>query len=208
MTVFFFVLAGAFAFIDWFAVERDRRALEYLFKPAVIAALILAAITLDPADDLQRGLFVVALVLSLAGDVFLMLPSDCFVAGLAAFLLAHTAYIAGFVTEGPSLGPTAISTVAVATLSVPLGAWILRSVRASSPRLALPVAAYMFVISTMAIAALATGDVRAGAGALLFYSSDALIAVGRFVVALPWARTAVMVTYHIAQGALVASLLS
>ena len=36
-----------------------------------------------------------ALALSLAGDVFLMLPSDQFVPGLASFLLGHIAYIVG-----------------------------------------------------------------------------------------------------------------
>jgi uncharacterized membrane protein YhhN len=66
----------------------------------------------------------------------------------------------------------------------------------------------MLVISAMVTAALATGDVRAAIGALLFYVSDALIAVNRFVVPHPWARPAVMVTYHLAQGALVTSLIS
>ena len=205
--IVFFVFAGAFALGDWFAVAHDQRRIEYVFKPAVVVALTGAAISLDPASDLQRALFVAALVLSLAGDVFLMLPADLFAAGLAAFLIAHLVYIAGFATEGVSLETAAISALALSALSVPIGAWILRAVRKSSPRLAVPIAAYMLVIAAMAAAALATEDIRAGVGALLFYTSDALIAVNRFVVALRWAPPAVMVTYHLAQAALVVSLL-
>jgi uncharacterized membrane protein YhhN len=37
-----------------------------------------------------------AVVASLTGDVLLMLPGDHFIAGLAAFLLAHGAYLALF----------------------------------------------------------------------------------------------------------------
>lgn len=204
----FFVVAGAVAVIDWLAVADGRRRLEYICKPVVILALIGAAVILDPAGDLQRALFVAALVLSLAGDVFLMLPGDLFVPGLAAFLLAHLAYLTGFVTEGPTLGAAAVSVLVVTALSLPIGALVLRSLRTSSPRLVFPVAAYMFVISAMVAAALATGDIRAIVGALLFYVSDALIALNRFVLALSWSRLVVMVTYHLAQGVLVTSLLS
>ena len=205
--VAFFALAGAFALGDWFAVARDRRRIEYVFKPAVIVALTGAAISLDPDSDLQRALFVAALVLSLVGDILLMLPADLFAAGLAAFLIAHLVYIVGFATEGVSPETAAVSVLAVAAVSVLVGVRILRAVRKSSPRLAVPIAAYMLVITAMAAAALATGDIRAGVGALLFYTSDALIAVNRFVVALRWAPPAVMVTYHLAQAALVVSLL-
>ena len=48
----------------------------------------------------MRAWFVAALVLSLAGDVFLMLPKDLFVFGLGAFLLGHLAYIVGLHVDG------------------------------------------------------------------------------------------------------------
>ena len=43
-----------------------------------------------------KWLLAAALVASLAGDVFLMLPIDAFIPGLASFLLAHLFYIALF----------------------------------------------------------------------------------------------------------------
>ena len=57
--------------------------------------LIGCALALDPDDDAVRTWFVAALVLCLIGDVFLMLPQDLFVFGLASFLLGHLAYIVG-----------------------------------------------------------------------------------------------------------------
>jgi uncharacterized membrane protein YhhN len=44
------------------------------------------------------------------------------------------------------------------------------------------------------------------AGAGLFYASDSLIGLARFVRPAPWGPVAVMVTYHAGQALLVASL--
>ena len=62
--------------------------------------LIACALALDPDDPAVRAWFVAALVLSLAGDVFLMLPQDLFVFGLGSFLLGHIAYIVGMHVDG------------------------------------------------------------------------------------------------------------
>ena len=53
------------------------------------------ALALDPVHGDMRTWFVIALVFSLLGDIFLMLPSDKFVFGLGAFLLGHVAYTVG-----------------------------------------------------------------------------------------------------------------
>jgi uncharacterized membrane protein YhhN len=59
--------------------------------------LITAAVALRHGDPSLRCAFTAtALVLSLAGDVFLMLPRNLFVAGLGSFLLVHVAYIVAF----------------------------------------------------------------------------------------------------------------
>ena len=93
-------LALAAAFFDWLAVNQEHKALEYLCKPLTLALLIACALALDPADEAVRAWFVAALVLSLAGDVFLMLPRDLFVFGLGSFLLGHVAYIVGMHVDG------------------------------------------------------------------------------------------------------------
>lgn len=192
--------AGAFAVTDWVAVARRSKALEYVCKPAAIAGLIAAALLLEITPWI-----VVALALSLVGDVFLMLPRDRFREGLASFLLAHLAYIQAFRTaEGPGAGPV-VAAVAAAIGALTVGRRILRGVRESgNAKLAAPVALYMTAISVMLVVAARVP--LAGIGAALFYASDALIAWTRFVRAYPWARVVIIVTYHLGQACLVLSL--
>ena len=204
--ILLFALAGLFALVDWIAVAKGRRWLEYVCKPAVIVALIAVALALETDSDVRRALFIAALVMSLTGDVLLMVPRGFFVPALAAFLAAHLTYAIGFIDEGVSASGAAVSVVAILVPTMVLGARIMSSVRAGASRLTRPVAAYMLVINVMVVTALATGNVLAGTGALLFYASDALLAYDRFVTPVVWSRPTVMVTYHLAQGALVASL--
>lgn len=197
----------AVAVIDWIAVAQGSKPLEYLAKPLTMVLLIATTIALDPVDPAVRTWFLIALALSLAGDVFLMLPQDLFVLGLAAFLLGHIAYVVGMHVDGISGGRFLIGIVLVMLLLAVIGTSILRGVRAGpEPELAGPVVAYMFVISAMVASAIGTGHVAAVAGAGSFYASDALIAWNRFVGETPHSRVAIMVTYHLAQVGLVLSL--
>ena len=200
------VIAGGFAVADWVAVARGQTNLEYACKPATLAALIGVALLLDPTVPGRRAWFVVALAFSLAGDVFLMLPQDLFVAGLASFLVGHLAYVAGFTRDGGSAGAIAVAAVIAVIVGAGLGTRILGAVRSTSPEFLAPVAVYMLVISAMVSVAAATGIGLAIAGAVLFYVSDASIAWDRFVRPWSWARTWIMVTYHLGQACLVLSL--
>jgi uncharacterized membrane protein YhhN len=165
------------------------------------------AVALDPEIHGRRVWFVVALVLSLAGDVFLMLPRDLFLAGLASFLLAHVAYVTGLRVHGAPGRAVLVAAVAVSVVVVAVGSRVVSAVRQGPQReLAAPVVVYMVVISAMVTCALATGNVLAAAGASLFFASDALIAWNRFVTPLAWAPVAIMVTYHLGQVGLVTSL--
>jgi uncharacterized membrane protein YhhN len=199
-------LAAVAAGGDWIAVHRGSRPLEYVCKPLVPVALALAAVSLDPRDPGARTLFVVALVASLAGDVFLMLPGDLFVAGLASFLVAHVAYAAGMVVDGVEATGLLVGLLAVVVAVALVGAPLLRGARRTQPALVAPVGAYIVVISAMLVAAAGTGRALAVAGAALFYVSDALIGFSRFVRDLAWAPLAIIVTYHVAQALLVLSL--
>jgi uncharacterized membrane protein YhhN len=202
-----FALAGLCAVGDWTARLRHDRRLEYIGKPATLLALIAAAVALSPPPDAgsRRWWFVAALVFSLAGDVLLMVPADLFVAGLAAFLVGHLAYLAGFWVRGPGPVALAVSAAVVAAVVGPLAVRILKALR-ERPSLRRPVVLYMVVISAMLATALATGNVVAGVGAALFVSSDTMIAWNRFVRPFRAADVAIMVTYHVGQAALVLSL--
>jgi uncharacterized membrane protein YhhN len=205
----FLVLFAVVAVGDWVAVVRrpGARGLEYVCKPAALVALLLLAVALDAEDGAQQEWFVVALVCCLAGDVFLMLPSDRFVPGLASFLLGHLAYVVGLsLAPDWSAGRLVIGLVVVAAALAVLGRRVVGAVAGRDRALVPPVVAYMAAISAMVASAVATGNARAVVGAGLFYASDTLIALDRFERPRPWTGLAIMVTYHLGQLALVLSL--
>lgn len=199
------LLAGAalFAVADWVAVGRGEKRAEYVCKPATLALLVIAALAVTPDDGAQQAWFVVALVLSLAGDVFLMLPRDAFVQGLASFLLAHVAYVVGLQLERDSTGLLLVGTLIALVATVTIGRVILRH---ADPKLRGPVLAYMVAIGAMVASAVGTADAVAITAAALFYVSDGLIAFDRFVQPFRHARLAIITTYHVAQAAFVLSL--
>ncbi|MGH8976930.1 MAG: lysoplasmalogenase [Acidimicrobiia bacterium] len=202
------ITTSGFAVGDWWSAARRDRRVEYVCKPATMVALIVFAIALDPATgaDDRRAWFVAALVFSLAGDVFLMLPRDAFIAGLSAFLVAHVCYIAGFWTDPPGVSAAIVATVVVIVAIAPIAHRILRAL-GDAPQLRAPVSLYMVVIAAMVASAIASGNVVAAGGAVLFAASDSLIAWDRFVVPVRGAGVIIMVTYHLGQALLTLSLL-
>jgi uncharacterized membrane protein YhhN len=199
-----FTLAAAT--LDWIAVHHGNKALEYVCKPLTLATLTLVALALDPRDPAVRAWFVVALLLSLAGDVLLMLPNDLFAPGLGAFLLAHVAYIVGLIIDGVTPPALLVGLAIVTVVLLTIGWRLVTGVRASEPALAGPVTAYMVVISAMLVCAVGTRHPAAIIGAGLFYTSDALIGWNRFVRRHEWGDLAIIVTYHLGQILLVLSL--
>ena len=154
----------------------------------------------------RRWWFVAAVALSLVGDVLLMLPADRFVAGLAAFLVGHVCYVAGFWSYGPDPLAFGVAAVVVVVVVAPIAVRILGALR-STPGLRGPVAIYMGTIAVMLATALALRNPLAGVGAALFVASDAMIAWNRFVTPFAVADVGIMVTYHLGQAGLVLSLL-
>ena len=203
---------------DWVAVARGAKRAEYVLKPLVMVVLIAAAIALRPGNPTAvSGFTIVALALSLAGDVFLMLPRNLFVDGLASFLLAHVAYVGAFNPTAPPLGATLVGAAVVLAVGVPLFLRMVRGMRASGQdRLVVPVAIYLAAIGAMVVSAIATvarpdwdawHTAFANAGAALFFASDSLIGWRRFVRPIRHGDLAVIVTYHLAQALLVLALL-
>ncbi len=201
-----FVVAGVVAVVDWRAVWTRNRRLEYFAKPAVMMALVVAASTIDAPSTAVRWWFVAALVSSLAGDVFLMLEREKFVAGLGAFLLAHVAYVAGLIAAGVTVPGVVAGAVITVVAAATIGRRIVGSVRSRTPPLVAPVITYIVAISAMVMAAAGTRVVAAMAGAALFYVSDAVLAWNRFVQPIRRGRIVTIVTYHLGQALLVFAL--
>jgi uncharacterized membrane protein YhhN len=206
-TFLLLALAAVVAVGDWIAVSAGARVAEYVLKPLTMVVLILAALELDPSSDAARGALVVGLVLSLVGDVLLMVPADLFVPGLAAFLAAHVAYVVALWMLGVGAGGLLVGAVVVVVGALLVGRRILAGAAAADSGLVAPVTAYLAVISAMVVSALGVGAFFAVAGALLFYASDAVLGWTRFVSDFPRSRVVVMITYHLGQLGLVLALI-
>lgn len=213
MTYTFLWIAPIFAMLDWIAVEKRWKLLEYVVKPGTMVVL-LAWLWQNGAFSGWMVWFVFGVVFSLAGDVFLMLPSDQFVAGLVAFLLAHVAYIVGFSSALPSLG--LLSLLAPVFLGLYCWQFYMKLAAGLEARgkesLKAPVLVYAIVICLMVFSALLTLTREewkmlpawlCSAGAVLFLLSDSMLAWDRFVKPLTHARLRVMVTYHLGQFGIV-----
>jgi uncharacterized membrane protein YhhN len=197
------------AVVDWYAVHTQNKKLEYFAKPGVMVALILWML-LNGGLSSTLIWFTLGLVFSMAGDIFLMLPRERFIAGLVSFLLAHLMYIAGLNQTPPAVNlPAAIVAVLVALTWLRIYRSISAGLTASgNTALKYPVLAYSLVISVMLLSALLTltgetwqpaAALLVSGGALLFFMSDTLLAWNKFVTPLRNGRLAVIVTYHLGQ---------
>ncbi len=213
LTIALLVLAAPVAVVNWVGTATGDRRLVWAAKPTTLVLLVLAALAIDAEDPTVRLWFVLGLLLSLAGDVFLMLPEETelplppFLLGLASFLLGHVAYVIGMASDLDSWAFVAIGLLVVTAAGGVVAPRIVGGVRATSPELVVPVLAYMAVISTMVVFSFGRGSAVGIVGALLFYASDAILAWNRFVTPSRTLQVAVMVTYHLAQLGLVLSLL-
>jgi len=154
-----------------------------------------------PVAEGYRMLIVGGLVLSLAGDVFMMLPRKRFVAGLVSFLAAHVFYILAF-RPPPGL-PVPTGTILP---FVVLALLVFRFLAPSLGKLKFPVLVYIAAVSAMTalaagrfVEAGGTGPFLALAGAILFMASDAVLAYDRFVRKIDRAQLFILGLYYPAQ---------
>jgi uncharacterized membrane protein YhhN len=174
----------------------------YFSKPLAMVFIILIALqTKHSVSPFYKYAILYGLLFSLAGDIFLMLPTDRFIAGLVSFLLAHLFYIAAFTFEG-ARAPNFLYAIPLLVY----GAVMLRILLPGLASMKAPVIVYMLVIILMAWQALnrwagtaEQGSALAFAGAMLFVASDSLLAVNRFKKRIRGAQAYIMSTYFMAQ---------
>ncbi len=176
-TMVFSVIA---AILYLFLTNRPPRLMRSVAKTASTALLALLAF-------LAGGplLLVGALALSSLGDFFLSRDGERnFLFGLGSFLLAHVVYVVLFLPLGrePAL-PLGVAGSAAMVAGVTAFALIVA--RNVLPRVETsmkgPVIAYIAVIFAMGVTATAFNSLLIAGGAALFMTSDALIAVEKFV---------------------------
>ncbi len=190
-------------------------ALAFVFKPLTTLLIIGFAWSRGADAPKQRRLVRIGLVLSLAGDVFLLWPKEGFLPGLVAFLLAHLAYIAAFcVPVRLAAKPAVFAAYAVVAAAILSALWpgVPAGLRA-------PVVAYVVCLATMAAQALVwwRGSAAASAadaslgrfaalGGVLFMASDSLLAINKFALPLPLSSLWILLTYWLAQWCIASAL--
>ena len=198
------------------AILADMPMIVFATKPLLLLNLMGLYINQSTGfgEDINYKI-VGALFFSFLGDVLLMFQSQkqvFFMLGLAAFLTAHIFYILYFIQLMKKQGTRRWKFPVV--IGVTMYAVAMFSILAPSlGMLKIPVTVYTVVISLMLITA--AHAMRPGSfagalivfGALLFVISDSVLAFNKFYSPFAFASFAIMITYILAQGCLVAGAL-
>jgi uncharacterized membrane protein YhhN len=207
-----------FAAADWIAVWYQKTRTSYFTKPAAIAALMIWFVITGHLQS-NQVFFGIGLLLSLVGDVFLLLTRRWFRAGLLAFLCAHLAYIYAFNQTLPEMSLTFyILALTIFSLWLMIFAYLRAAMRQSSrhARMLPSVSVYSAVIALMLFSALMTlfrpdwsqcAGILSASGGMLFFISDTMLALDRFVRPFKRARFWVRTSYHLGQFLLAAGAL-
>lgn len=203
LTIFVVISAGVHIRAEYHGPQKHI----YIFKPLTMVFVLMIAALGNAANPFYKYMIISGLLFSLAGDIFLMLPSDKFIAGLVAFLIAHLFYIAAFASETGSLMWWPIVPLFVYSI-------VIYSVIAKSlGKQKIPVIFYFLVIMIMAWLAWErwaltgqTASLLAFVGALLFVISDTILAVNRFGKEFVSSRLFNLSTYFAAQWLIASSL--
>ncbi len=188
------------------AEYRGQRQIMYIFKSLTMVLIWLIAIIGHTASPFYKSMIIVGLVFSTVGDIILVMPSDRFLAGMGAFLVAHLFYIVAFASEirtlvGWPLIPLVVYSFIIYTLLAP-----------SLGELKLPLFIYNMVILIMAWLAWErwiqmgqNGPLLAAIGAVLFIISDTILAINRFRKPFKPACALNLISYFSAQCLLAGS---
>jgi len=220
LTLLLFLAILVAAVADWVAVAKGWKKIEYIAKPITMVFLFGCLALVGGFSTTPLMFFGLGIFFSLAGDIFLMISyasfSDrWFLPGLAAFLLAHVAYIIGL--NLPLGEPSLLWAIGIGVILAMTAARLLRRILAGVrekglPRLVFPVVAYGTVITLMLLSAILTiyrVDWKTSAsglvsvGAILFYTSDIILAWNKFVRPIRNGRVMNIVAYHLGQIALI-----
>lgn len=212
-TTVLLIVTGLIAILDWVAVARGAHRIELIAKPLTLVALIGATVFANTGP--AKPWLVVALVLGLLGDVFLMFsderassPDGAFMAGLGSFLVGHLAYLVAFTRHGLHGWQLLAGALVVGGVSALMVPRVLHGARRrGGTAVAGAVGVYAAALGAMTVLGFGTAAVATAIGALLFLVSDTAIAWQRFVHPLLRGPLLIIVTYHLAQLLIVIGLL-
>lgn len=206
-----FAVCAVLAIVGSIVAGGDQsgwRWLHYISKPTATVLLLVAVLrNIGPSSRAYAMPIVVGLAFAAAGDFFLMLPGDYFLAGLVCFLLTHCAYIWALTRDSRFAADKGIF-----VLFAMIGIIVIAGLWSSLPSaLRVPVIIYAMALAAMAAQAIsrdrqiAAGSPQKSAarsaalGGLFFMISDTLLAYGRFRWSIPYSAVWVLGTYYTAQ---------
>ena len=187
-------------------ITTNNQTLRYFSKPFIIPLLMAIYLSLqNPRKPILKDFILLGLFFSWIGDVLLQ-SENLFVPGLISFLTAHIFYIVFFVKTKSS--QTSFFKLRPIML-IAVMAYLVEFMNILWPTLGgmkIPVLFYGITISTMLSAALwqyQKLDNKTALffiiGAILFVTSDSLLALNRFKEPFAMAGVSIMSTYILAQ---------
>ena len=189
----------------WVEYHRPRW-LFYILKPLTMVLIILVPLLGGQEWTIYKSMIILGLIFSLAGDVFLMLPSDRFLLGLTAFLATHLCYIWAFCSKINALNWLPLLPL------ISIGALLAYSFSPDLGKLKIPAYLYTGMILGMFWLAwtrfIQESDIEnmlVFLGAGLFVISDLILAVVRFKVGFKQDRIIILGTYFTAQWLIASS---
>ena len=200
--------------VHWYAADRELP-IQKITKP-VVMVLLLAWFSLKGGWSGANLPFALGLIFSLIGDSLLLWQQRFFLPGLLSFMCAHICYIIGFNLSLPVFNLwTVIFIVLVAMLWLRAYQAIRRQMDQSPKNkpMRLPVMIYMVIISLMILSALFcltkadwtfNSALLVSLGGGMFMISDFLLALQHFGRPIVKGHVMVMMTYHMAQLAIIA----
>ncbi|WP_255637098.1 lysoplasmalogenase [Dyadobacter sp. NIV53] len=186
-----------------------NKILIYLTKPLIMVSVIIYSFQTKTQRKVRGLLFFNAgLFFALFGDIFLMIQEeDLFIPGLASFLSMQILYAYAFYLDNPLKLTSKFAYIRLAPfLLFAITFYIILQPYLTGIVIKIAVAIYALGIASMAwMSFLRKNKVSNGSflmvvnGAILFLISDSVIAVDKFITAIPLNTVWVMSTYCFAQ---------
>jgi uncharacterized membrane protein YhhN len=207
-------IAISFAYL--LLIIMGREDISWFIKPFLIPFLFLAVYSCG--DFPSKKFLLTALVFSWIGDVVLLFSDKgevYFIIGLVSFLISHIAYIILFSKQLRiySNRNKAIFWVGITAIIV----YLMVMLAVLLPRLGdlkIPVIVYAIVLSTMLLFAFkgylkwnSPANIYILLGAVVFVSSDSILALNKFYEPLKFSSLLIMSTYITAQYLIVVGIL-
>ncbi len=198
--------------LELLSTTNNLNSLGQFSKPLLMPALAVWFLFSSYGFSTTRYYILFALLFSWLGDLLLMMEDKnpvYFIAGLVSFLIAHIIYIFFFLSIRKTekiKKPWNIFRIAAVALYTTAFYFLLYSHLSD---LKIPVLVYAIIISVMLITAMHTSfkPLRTAQwwliGAALFVTSDSLLAYNKFYEHFPLAGFFIMLTYGLAQFAIV-----